>query len=127
MKYEKITYTDPASVRRIMDANGSGMGILNTDTGLWIADHRKTYPKGSVFYVSKSRIVPAMLSPFDGQPMPLIQGIETLFKNGQKFRVRVEYFYCPTAGRFQTGRQVDEQLARLSAAYARWEKKQTTL
>lgn len=56
MKYEKITYTDPASVRRIMDAKGDGFGILNTDGGLMV--NGVTYPKGTVFEIRDGMVEP---------------------------------------------------------------------
>jgi hypothetical protein len=49
MNIKKITYTDPASAARIMDAKGDGFGIQNLEQGLFL--NGKTYPKGTVFEV----------------------------------------------------------------------------
>lgn len=55
-----ITYTNPASVKMMMSIVGSGTGILNTDAGLFLIneDHPtgKTYPKGTVFAVTKGSV-----------------------------------------------------------------------
>lgn len=55
-----ITYTNPASVKMMMSIMGSGAGILNTPDGLFIMneDHPtwKTYPKGTVFAVTKGSV-----------------------------------------------------------------------
>ena len=56
MKYKKITYTTPATVIAIMNANGSDAGIQNGPDGLWIEAHGKTYPKGTVFEVKRGSI-----------------------------------------------------------------------
>ena len=56
MNGKLITYATPATVLAIMNANGSDAGILNTDTGLWLEATGKTYPKGTVFLVSKGSI-----------------------------------------------------------------------
>ena len=55
-KTVKITYTTPATVIAIMNANGSDAGIQNTDTGLWLESTGKTYPKGTVFEVRRGSI-----------------------------------------------------------------------
>ena len=55
-----ITYTNPASVKMMMSIMGSGTGINNTDAGLFLIneDHPtgKTYPKGTVFAVTKGSV-----------------------------------------------------------------------
>ena len=56
MNGKLITYTTPATVLAIMNANGSDAGILNTDTGLWLEATGKAYPKGTVFEVKRGSI-----------------------------------------------------------------------
>ncbi len=56
MKHEKITYTDPASVSRIIAAKGDGYGIQNVEKGLLV--NGKTYPKGTVFEVRDGMVEP---------------------------------------------------------------------
>lgn len=56
MKHEKITYTDPASVRRIIAAKGDGFDIQNTERGLMV--NGVTYPKGTVFEVWDGMVEP---------------------------------------------------------------------
>lgn len=55
-KAVKITYTTPASVLAIITAYGTGKGVLNTDTGLWLEATGKIYPKGTVFEVKRGSI-----------------------------------------------------------------------
>jgi hypothetical protein len=57
MNIKKITYTDPASAARIMDAKGDGFGIQNLEQGLFL--NGKTYPKGTVFEVRDGMVEPA--------------------------------------------------------------------
>ncbi len=40
---KKVQYTDPASVREIMDMLGRSTGILNTDCGYMLLDETKIY------------------------------------------------------------------------------------
>ena len=55
-KAVKITYTTPDTVLAIITAYGTGAGIQNTDTGLWLESTGKTYPKGTVFEVRRGSI-----------------------------------------------------------------------
>ena len=56
MKYEKITYTTPASVHEIMDAKGDGFGIMNTENGLLV--NGVLCPKGTVFEIRDGMVEP---------------------------------------------------------------------
>ena len=56
MNIQKITYTDPASVGRIIAAKGDGFGIMNTDNGLLV--NGNLYPKGTVFEVRDGMVEP---------------------------------------------------------------------
>ena len=61
MSKKLITYTTPKSVREIIEAKGDGYGISNyPDSGLFVVNEHhptgKSYPKGTVFWVSKGSI-----------------------------------------------------------------------
>ncbi len=55
-KAQKIKYLDPASVEQIIEAHGSGSGILNTDRGLFLVTTGKTHPKGITVLVGPGTI-----------------------------------------------------------------------
>lgn len=38
MESKLITYTTPESVREMIDAKGDGLGIMNTDNGLFVVN-----------------------------------------------------------------------------------------
>lgn len=49
-----IEYKDSASVLSLIEAVGSGVGIMNTDSGLFLFGH--TYPKGTIFCIWRNKL-----------------------------------------------------------------------
>jgi hypothetical protein len=121
-KYKEIPYTDSSSVHRLMEAKGEGYGINNTENGVFVND--TLYPKGTVFYVATGRIVAAPMSSITGKPMALRVALLPMAHKGRSFRIRSEFFFFDDTGEeIQIGVQIAEQIARLYAASAKWEKR----